>query len=115
MHVYEVRPRSDKRGVDLVSDALPFRSERHEIDWKMQSNYSSAEAANRGDEELSQEFVRYVFDAGRDTCPYFAEGVRITTQSSFDFPINNERRVFSRAGVPLGRYPAGGCYAQHPC
>ena len=24
MHVYEVRPRSDKRGVDLISDALPF-------------------------------------------------------------------------------------------
>jgi hypothetical protein len=24
MHVYEVRPRSDKRGVDLLSDALPF-------------------------------------------------------------------------------------------
>jgi hypothetical protein len=23
-HVYEVRPRSDKRGVDLISDALPF-------------------------------------------------------------------------------------------
>ena len=23
-HVYEVRPRNDKRGVDLVSDALPF-------------------------------------------------------------------------------------------
>ena len=23
-HVYEVRPRRDKRGVDLVSDALPF-------------------------------------------------------------------------------------------
>jgi hypothetical protein len=22
---YEVRPRSDKRGVDLISDALPFR------------------------------------------------------------------------------------------
>ena len=22
--VYEVRPRSDKRGVDLISDALPF-------------------------------------------------------------------------------------------
>jgi hypothetical protein len=26
MHVYEVRPRKDKRGVDLISDALPFRS-----------------------------------------------------------------------------------------
>ena len=24
MHVYEVRPRNDKRGVDLVSDVLPF-------------------------------------------------------------------------------------------
>jgi hypothetical protein len=24
MHVYEVRPRKDKRGVDLMSDALPF-------------------------------------------------------------------------------------------
>jgi hypothetical protein len=23
-HVYEVRPHSDKRGVDLSSDALPF-------------------------------------------------------------------------------------------
>src|SRR4051794_25495035 len=25
MHAYEVRPRKDKRGVALVSDALPFR------------------------------------------------------------------------------------------
>jgi hypothetical protein len=24
MHVYEVRPRKDKRGVDLISDMLPF-------------------------------------------------------------------------------------------
>jgi hypothetical protein len=24
MHVYEIRPRKDKRGVDLMSDALPF-------------------------------------------------------------------------------------------
>jgi hypothetical protein len=24
MHVYEVRPRKDGRGVDLISDALPF-------------------------------------------------------------------------------------------
>ena len=23
-HIYEVRPRKDKRGVDLISDALPF-------------------------------------------------------------------------------------------
>ena len=25
MHVYEVRPRKNHRGVDLISDALPFR------------------------------------------------------------------------------------------
>jgi len=24
MHLYEVRPRKDKRGVDLICDALPF-------------------------------------------------------------------------------------------
>jgi hypothetical protein len=24
MHVYEIRPRKDKRGFDLISDALPF-------------------------------------------------------------------------------------------
>jgi hypothetical protein len=24
MHVYEIRPRKDKRGVDLIIDALPF-------------------------------------------------------------------------------------------
>jgi hypothetical protein len=24
MHVYEVRPRKDHRGVDFISDALPF-------------------------------------------------------------------------------------------
>ena len=24
MHLYEVRPRKDKRGVDLISDVLPF-------------------------------------------------------------------------------------------
>jgi hypothetical protein len=24
MHVYEVRPRKDKRDVDLISDVLPF-------------------------------------------------------------------------------------------
>jgi hypothetical protein len=23
-HAYEIRPRKDKRGVDLISDALPF-------------------------------------------------------------------------------------------
>jgi len=25
MHVYEVRPRKDKRGVDIMSDVLPLK------------------------------------------------------------------------------------------
>jgi len=28
-HTYEVRPRKDKRGVDLISDALPFGGLRY--------------------------------------------------------------------------------------
>jgi hypothetical protein len=24
IHIYEIRPRADKRGVDLISDVLPF-------------------------------------------------------------------------------------------
>jgi hypothetical protein len=24
MHVYQIRPRKDRRGVDLISDVLPF-------------------------------------------------------------------------------------------
>jgi len=27
--MYEVRPRKDKRGVDLISDALPFGKNHH--------------------------------------------------------------------------------------
>ena len=29
MHVYEVRPRKDQRGVDLISDVLPFGRQRY--------------------------------------------------------------------------------------
>ena len=29
MHVYEVQPRKEERGVDLISDALPFGRLRH--------------------------------------------------------------------------------------
>jgi hypothetical protein len=30
-HRYKVRPRKDKRGVDLISDALPFGQDRSRI------------------------------------------------------------------------------------
>ena len=29
MHLYEVRPRGDKRGVDLITDVLPFDGLRY--------------------------------------------------------------------------------------
>ena len=34
MHVYEVRPRNDKRGVDLISDVLPFGRLWYEQAWR---------------------------------------------------------------------------------
>jgi hypothetical protein len=45
MHVYEVRPRKDKRGVDLISDALPFGrllydTPGHAIGYAMHSSHS---------------------------------------------------------------------------
>jgi hypothetical protein len=44
MHIYEIRPRRDKRGVDLISDALPFGglwyAEPNAIDNAMQRNRS---------------------------------------------------------------------------
>jgi len=33
MHVYEVRSRKDKSGVDLISDALPFGRLWHDTLW----------------------------------------------------------------------------------
>ena len=46
MHIYEVRPRKNKRGVDLISDVLPFGRLRWEgpnaasnaIDYAMHSS-----------------------------------------------------------------------------
>jgi hypothetical protein len=32
-HVYEVRPRKDRRGVDLISDALPFGGLWYELNF----------------------------------------------------------------------------------
>ena len=45
MHLYEVRPRKDHRGVDLISDALPFGRQwydtpDHAIGYAMHSSHS---------------------------------------------------------------------------
>jgi len=51
MHVYEVRPRKDRRGVD-ISDALPFgrlwyEGPDHAIDYAMHYSRSSCRKYNR--------------------------------------------------------------------
>ena len=50
-HVYEVRPRKDKRGVDLISDALPFgrlvvcRTKRSQQCNRLRQQYSRSHGA----------------------------------------------------------------------
>ena len=38
-HVYEVRPRKDKRGFDLISDALPFGRAWHRLRGSLQERF----------------------------------------------------------------------------
>jgi hypothetical protein len=48
MHLYEVRPRKDHRGVDLISDALPFgRLWYGEPNAKSEARKAVADAAQR--------------------------------------------------------------------
>jgi hypothetical protein len=42
MHLYEVRPRKDHHGVDLISDALPFRRASYESDISANNSMSRA-------------------------------------------------------------------------
>jgi hypothetical protein len=54
MHVYEVRPRKDRRGVDLISDVLPFSRLWHgepDAVSNLRIGYAS-EKLKRGDQVL---------------------------------------------------------------
>ena len=57
MHVYEVRPRKDKRGVDLISDALPFGRL-----WCGEPNTISNAVRYAGFRSRSHDVVTRVFD-----------------------------------------------------
>jgi len=46
MHIYEIRPRKDKRGFDLISDALPFGRAPVPSKFPAQSNTRSTTAAH---------------------------------------------------------------------
>jgi len=53
MHVYEVRPRKDHRGVDLISDVLPFGRPaaqyrvRIAFDWRMANDSATIKGAHK--------------------------------------------------------------------
>ena len=74
-HVYEVRPRKDKRGVDLISDALPFGRlvfERYAV------------------LDLGKSFAAEYFRAAStpEQYPRFPAGERFTShQSTFTFTL----------------------------
>jgi hypothetical protein len=57
MHVYEVRPRKDKRGIDLISDALPFRRL-----WHSEPNAASDEIDYANFYSRSHDAVIRVYD-----------------------------------------------------
>ena len=42
------------------------------------------------DEELSREFVRHVFAAGRETCPSIADAIKTITEGEVSFPIDDD-------------------------
>src|SRR5215468_8210513 len=90
-HVYEVRPRTDRRGVDLISDVLPFGRL-----WYAEPN--SVSNANRA-----------------HSLPVVGQmqSVILRELRDFSFSIRNERNEvtalrFSRSAVTLLIYGAGG-------
>jgi hypothetical protein len=60
MHVYEVRPRRDHRGVDLISDALPFGRL-----WYVEPNAASNAVDYAKFYSRSHDGVIRVYDDGR--------------------------------------------------
>ena len=61
MHVYEIRPRKDRRGVDLISDALPFGRL-----WYGESNAISNAIGYAQHYSRSHDAVIRVYDAATD-------------------------------------------------
>jgi hypothetical protein len=57
MHIYEVRPRKDHRGIDLISDAPPFgRSESAQLfeEGVSEAEHDQMRQASRLDEESDE-------------------------------------------------------------
>jgi hypothetical protein len=66
-HLYEVRPRKDKRGVDLISDALPFGRL-----WYSEANAASNAVDYAKFYSRSHDAVIRVYDAAGFASPHKA-------------------------------------------
>jgi len=63
MHTYEVRPRTDHRGVDLISDALPFgRLWYGEPNAVSNAMATRCTAADHGAVSTTAKYVNFVID-----------------------------------------------------
>ena len=94
MHVYEVRPRRNKRGVDLISDALPFGRL-----WYGDTNAISNAIGNAEHFSRSRGAVIRVYDnAGNVIETHEAQGRVQRTVSRFVFrlaPADTHRKTTS--------------------
>ena len=80
MHLYEVRPRKDKRGVDLISDALPFGRL-----WYGEPNAASNAVGYAKLSSRSQDAVIRVYDEAGNVIEISAPSRAGST--SKDFPL----------------------------
>jgi hypothetical protein len=77
MHVYEMRPRKNKRGVDLISDALPFGGLWYGEPDAINNAIGYAKFFSR-----SHDAVIRVFDEAGNRAPYgSASEIRSTRQT----------------------------------
>ena|SRR5439155_9889945 len=90
-HVYEVRPRKDHRGVDLISDALPFG--RH---WYGEPNAASNAVDYAKFRSRSHDAVILVYDE--------AGNVIETHEHKGDFKENGTVHTKQRRAHEVSRY-----------
>ena len=89
-HAYEVRPRKDKRGVDLISDALPFGRL-----WYDGPNAVTNATGRAMHDSRSHDAVIRVYDAAgnvietHEPARSISESGELFTRLTLPFPLND--------------------------
>src|SRR5262244_538924 len=103
MHVYEVRPRKDHRGVDLISDVLPFGRL-----WYDEPNAVSNAIGYAMDFSRSHDAVIRVYDAAGNVIETHEHKGDFQRAVSFCYVASRRHRVDKAASRrSVGRYNAG--------